>query len=186
MASAKEAESERPTKIVASAPTKKRPAESAATKSSTKKPARAKLQSASSAVDEQLARYRSMRDFGVTAEPSGARSGKSPVQNENRTTYPFCIQKHASRICTMTSSSAGTACSRVGRSPRLATSCRTSCPAGAGRRPPHGIRRLRGRHPQGPVWRAAHRRCCSGTGPRRSRCSPPTPTSRRQPALPAH
>src|SRR5580698_3158595 len=44
---------------------------------------------ASNAVDDQLARYRSMRDFKVTAEPSGAsKSTKSSA-------LPFVIQKHA-------------------------------------------------------------------------------------------
>ncbi len=47
-------------------------------------------QNAGDAVDEQLARYRSMRDFGVTAEPSGA--AKSKQQTE---ALPFVIQKHA-------------------------------------------------------------------------------------------
>jgi bifunctional non-homologous end joining protein LigD len=42
----------------------------------------------SNAVDEQLARYRSMRDFGVTAEPSGGKAKKQAA-------LPFCIQKHA-------------------------------------------------------------------------------------------
>jgi len=45
-------------------------------------------QSASAAVDEQLARYRSMRNFGLTAEPSG---GHAPPPQA----LPFCIQKHA-------------------------------------------------------------------------------------------
>src|SRR5260370_102704 len=45
---------------------------------------------ASNAVDEQLARYRSMRDFKVTAEPSGGSSKKSKGEG-----LPFCIQKHA-------------------------------------------------------------------------------------------
>ncbi len=44
---------------------------------------------ASKAVDEQLSRYRSMRDFGVTAEPSGGARGTSSAGR------PFCIQKHA-------------------------------------------------------------------------------------------
>ncbi len=45
--------------------------------------------SSSDAVDEQLARYRSMRDFNVTAEPAGkAKSAKVPA-------LPFCVQKHA-------------------------------------------------------------------------------------------
>ncbi len=46
--------------------------------------------SASSSVDEQLAKYRSMRDFKTTAEPSGG-GGKS---NETGP-LPFVIQKHA-------------------------------------------------------------------------------------------
>ena len=41
------------------------------------------------AVDEQLARYRSMRDFEITAEPSGAE--KTLPKNG----LPFVIQKHA-------------------------------------------------------------------------------------------
>ena len=40
------------------------------------------------AVDDQLARYRSMRDFGITAEPSGGKASKPEA-------LPFCIQKHA-------------------------------------------------------------------------------------------
>jgi bifunctional non-homologous end joining protein LigD len=49
------------------------------------------------AVDEQLARYRSMRDFDVTAEPAGARSksNKSPRQPKTSRGLPFVIQKHA-------------------------------------------------------------------------------------------
>jgi bifunctional non-homologous end joining protein LigD len=54
-----------------------------------RKPVPRKHASVSSAVDEQLARYRSMRDFDVTAEPSGGdRGGKAGV-------LPFVIQKHA-------------------------------------------------------------------------------------------
>ena len=48
--------------------------------------------SASDAVDEQLARYRSMRDFSVTAEPAG---GGSKRGKSGRDALPFCIQKHA-------------------------------------------------------------------------------------------
>ena len=52
---------------------------------------------ASDAVDVQLERYRSMRDFGVTAEPSGAardkRAAASKVQRQQQ--MPFVIQKHA-------------------------------------------------------------------------------------------
>ncbi|AEU35711.1 DNA ligase D [Granulicella mallensis] len=47
--------------------------------------------SAADAVDEQLARYREMRDFKVTAEPSG--KGKSTKAKASG--LPFVIQKHA-------------------------------------------------------------------------------------------
>ena len=47
-----------------------------------------KVSSPSDAVDEQLERYRSMRDFSVTAEPSG----KAKANQSKR--LPFCIQKH--------------------------------------------------------------------------------------------
>ena len=47
-----------------------------------------KPDTASNAVDEQLARYRSMRNFGITAEPSGGKQKKQAA-------LPFCIQKHA-------------------------------------------------------------------------------------------
>ncbi len=46
---------------------------------------------AASQVDAQLARYRAMRDFAVTAEPSGG-SGTSGTVAER---LPFVIQKHA-------------------------------------------------------------------------------------------
>jgi len=45
--------------------------------------------SPSDAVDEQLARYRAMRDFSMTAEPSGG--AQKATENE----LPFVIQKHA-------------------------------------------------------------------------------------------
>jgi bifunctional non-homologous end joining protein LigD len=48
-------------------------------------------ENAANAIDEQLARYRSMRDFHITAEPSGKSSGKA----EKSRGLPFCIQKHA-------------------------------------------------------------------------------------------
>ncbi len=47
------------------------------------------FEAAADAVDTQLERYRSMRDFSVTAEPSGE-ANETPL---NR--LPFCIQKHA-------------------------------------------------------------------------------------------
>ncbi len=46
-------------------------------------------QSSGDAVDAQLARYRSMRDFGVTTEPAGR---PTPTAQDQ---LPFCIQKHA-------------------------------------------------------------------------------------------
>ncbi|MGA1984374.1 MAG: DNA ligase D [Acidobacteriaceae bacterium] len=60
-----------------------------AAKSKTTKPA---ADSASNAVDEQLARYRSMRDFKITAEPSGA---KSKAKTKAAAQLPFVVQKHA-------------------------------------------------------------------------------------------
>ena len=52
--------------------------------------------SASNAVDRQLARYREMRDFKVTSEPSGKASaaGKSSSKS-TQPALPFVIQKHA-------------------------------------------------------------------------------------------
>jgi len=43
------------------------------------------------AVDQQLARYRSMRDFQVTAEPAG----KTTKKSKPSAALPFVIQKHA-------------------------------------------------------------------------------------------
>jgi bifunctional non-homologous end joining protein LigD len=58
----------------------------------TKKKARSKSPlSAADAVGEQLERYRSMRDFKITSEPSGA--GKTKTFNNQP--LPFVIQKHA-------------------------------------------------------------------------------------------
>ncbi len=57
-----------------------------------KKPAKraaAKPETAGDAVDEQLARYRSMRDFSITAEPAGK------AKETKLASLPFCIQKHA-------------------------------------------------------------------------------------------
>src|SRR5579871_2498103 len=70
------------------------PVKKAAKKASAKKSAKKSSSgdTASNVVDEQLAKYRSMRDFHVTAEPSGASSAK----NKGKTAgLPFCIQKHA-------------------------------------------------------------------------------------------
>ncbi|ADW69172.1 DNA ligase D [Granulicella tundricola] len=68
--------------------TKKIAAKKSVAKKSAKKAVKSKA-SPSDAVDEQLARYRSMRDFDVTAEPSGK------AQEITRESLPFCIQKHA-------------------------------------------------------------------------------------------
>jgi bifunctional non-homologous end joining protein LigD len=43
--------------------------------------------------DEQLERYRSMRDFAVTSEPSGVESGDE--ETGGKEALPFVIQKHA-------------------------------------------------------------------------------------------
>ena len=51
---------------------------------------RAKTKTASSAVDEQLKRYRSMRDFSVTEEPAGKAGAAWKSE-----AFPFVIQKHA-------------------------------------------------------------------------------------------
>ncbi len=53
------------------------------------------LGSHADAIDEQLERYRSMRDFKVTAEPSGTRSTKTTSNGSPRSALPFVIQKHA-------------------------------------------------------------------------------------------
>ena len=52
-------------------------------------PKKVKASSAADAVDTQLERYRSMRDFAVTAEPAGKARETALAQ------LPFCIQKHA-------------------------------------------------------------------------------------------
>ncbi len=64
-----------------------------AAKSKAAKTAKPSADSASNAVDEQLARYRSMRDFKITAEPSGGR--KSRAKTKSTAQLPFCVQKHA-------------------------------------------------------------------------------------------
>ena len=63
-------------------------AKKAAKKGAKKASSKHAVMNAANAVDEQLARYRSMRDFGITAEPSGGNLKK-------QSTLPFCIQKHA-------------------------------------------------------------------------------------------
>jgi bifunctional non-homologous end joining protein LigD len=58
--------------------------------SKTKKTAKPGAASSSGLVDEQLERYRAMRDFSKTAEPCG--QATSPTKTE---ALPFVIQKHA-------------------------------------------------------------------------------------------
>jgi bifunctional non-homologous end joining protein LigD len=61
-----------------------------------KKPAAKKTASAdpaSAAIDQQLARYRSMRNFNVTAEPSGGSTKAYPKVRSMQ--WPFVVQKHA-------------------------------------------------------------------------------------------
>ena len=68
-----------------------------ATKSTTRK-RDPHTSAASSAVDAQLERYRSMRDFNTTAEPSGGGSNTNTFAMRKPTTsrgLPFVIQKHA-------------------------------------------------------------------------------------------
>lgn len=89
--SSKPAGAKHPTKKSAA---KRTAAKSASTKkSATKSASRGKPASAADSVDAQLARYRSMRDFHITAEPSGSPRAKAATANENA--LPFVIQKHA-------------------------------------------------------------------------------------------
>ena len=66
----------------------------AAKKTSAKTSKKSPTQTSSDAVDEQLARYRSMRDFNVTAEPAGSPKLET-LKAKDGAKYPFCIQKHA-------------------------------------------------------------------------------------------
>src|ERR1700743_734402 len=59
----------------------------------TKRKVVAKKATSSSEVSKQLARYRSMRDFGITDEPSGSSSKKT--EKKKSAELPFVIQKHA-------------------------------------------------------------------------------------------
>ena len=67
---------------------KRKTSRKASAKKTSAKKQSSKSTTSADAVDEQLARYRSMRDFDITAEPSG-------VVQDPRETLPFCIQKHA-------------------------------------------------------------------------------------------
>jgi DNA polymerase III delta subunit len=59
-------------------------------------------------VDQQLSRYREMRDFSITAEPAG-----KPKKAAKSAGLPFVIQKHAASHLHY-----GTTCSRAGLWPR--------------------------------------------------------------------
>jgi bifunctional non-homologous end joining protein LigD len=69
---------------------KKTPAKKTAAKKTT---AKKNSTAPADVVDEQLARYRSMRDFKITAEPSGGE--KSAKKSSWLSGLPFVIQKHA-------------------------------------------------------------------------------------------
>jgi bifunctional non-homologous end joining protein LigD len=78
---------------MAAAKKKASPGAPATKKTTAKRAAAMRADPASAAIDEQLARYRSMRDFSVTAEPSGGKPTKPKSQDSTK--YPFVIQKHA-------------------------------------------------------------------------------------------
>ncbi|HEY4009161.1 MAG TPA: DNA polymerase ligase N-terminal domain-containing protein, partial [Acidobacteriaceae bacterium] len=77
----------------------RRSAKSAAKSTSSRRTSPRTKATAADSVDEQLARYRSMRDFHVTAEPSGSasRAKKSAATRTADPAHglPFVIQKHA-------------------------------------------------------------------------------------------
>jgi bifunctional non-homologous end joining protein LigD len=52
-------------------------------------------QTSSNLVDQELERYREMRDFSKTAEPSGKDGGKHAASTIKTESLPFVIQKHA-------------------------------------------------------------------------------------------
>jgi bifunctional non-homologous end joining protein LigD len=68
----------------------KKPAKAAKKKEEKKTPATEAGDVAANAIDEQLARYRSMRDFNITEEPSGKHTSTRTASG-----LPFCVQKHA-------------------------------------------------------------------------------------------
>ena len=65
------------------------PARAARAKILLTKPDNSTSKTPADAVDDQLAKYRSMRDFHVTREPAGE------AKDGTAATLPFCIQKHA-------------------------------------------------------------------------------------------
>ena len=69
------------------------PTKKPSTKSADAKKVPKKKAAAADVVDEQLARYRDMRHFDITTEPSG--SPKDIAATKKKTALPFVIQKHA-------------------------------------------------------------------------------------------
>jgi bifunctional non-homologous end joining protein LigD len=74
-------------------PSTRRPTAKSAAESPSKPRVKART-SASDAVDQQLERYREMRDFNITAEPSG-KSADQKASTKSTPQLPFVIQKHA-------------------------------------------------------------------------------------------
>ncbi len=64
-------------------------------------------------VDEQLERYREMRDFSKTAEPSGKAGGKLQPTREGAL-FPSSFRSMRPRGCITTFASGCTECSRAG------------------------------------------------------------------------
>ncbi len=161
---------------------KKQPAKKSTTKSvAAKKSAPRRGTSAADSVDEQLARYRSMRDFKITAEPSGARA-RTKSNAANRTPplrHPEARRlAPALRLPPRLERRAQVLGRRQG--PQLLH--RRQPPRRPGRRPPHGVRRLRRHHPQRPV-RRRHRH---GLGPGHVASAARLRRRRRRPCRTAH
>ncbi len=93
--------------------TAKKTAKPAAKKAATKaaKPSASKrVDTASNAVDEQLARYRSMRDFKSPRSPAVPARLQSLPSPSPPPTFPSSYKSTPPRICITTSASAGMAC----------------------------------------------------------------------------
>ncbi len=74
--------------------TKRKPSTTKPPAKSHSRPSASSHASASDAVDQQLERYREMRDFKITAEPSGKSASKKAAAKDEPQ-LPFVIQKHA-------------------------------------------------------------------------------------------
>jgi bifunctional non-homologous end joining protein LigD len=85
-------------KSAAKSASKKATAKETTAKKTSPKKKSASKNTAADAIDQQLARYQSMRDFNITAEPSGEIAPSSKEKASSKTTgqqLPFVIQKHA-------------------------------------------------------------------------------------------